>query len=244
MSESQSAADRVVLHDSWKRVLLPEFDKAYMRELRTFLANEKAAKKVIYPRGPEIFAALDLTPLETVKVVIIGQDPYHGPNQAHGLCFSVKEGVEEPPSLLNIFQEISEDMHDAAVPGGNPNGRIAPGRGNLAPWAAQGVLLLNAVLTVERSRPASHQGRGWETFTDRVVEVLNREREGLVFMLWGSYAQRKGAIVDRNRHYVLSAPHPSPLSAHRGFFGCRHFSKANRYLADRGQTPINWFDVG
>jgi uracil-DNA glycosylase len=244
MTESQSTADRVVLHDSWKRVLLPEFDKAYMRELRTFLANEKAAKKVIYPRGPEIFAALDLTPLETVKVVIIGQDPYHGPNQAHGLCFSVKEGVEEPPSLLNIFQEIGEDMQDAAVPGGNPNGRIAPGHGNLAPWAAQGVLLLNAVLTVERSRPASHQGRGWEMFTDRVVEVLNREREGLVFMLWGSYAQRKGAIVDRNRHYVLSAPHPSPLSAHRGFFGCRHFSKANRYLADRGQTPINWFDVG
>jgi uracil-DNA glycosylase len=244
MTQAQSAADRVVLHDSWKRVLRPEFDKPYMRDLRAFLAAEKAAKKVIYPRGAEIFAALDLTPLETVKVVIIGQDPYHGPNQAHGLCFSVREGVEEPPSLANIFQEINEDMRDPTVPGGRANGRIPPGHGNLAPWAAQGVLLLNAVLTVERSRPASHQGRGWETFTDRIVEVLNRERNGLVFMLWGSYAQRKGAIVDRNRHCVLTAPHPSPLSAHRGFFGCRHFSKANRYLADRGVEPIDWFDVG
>ena len=240
---SESTADRVVLHDSWKRVLLPEFDKSYMRDLRAFLAAEKTARKVIYPRGPEIFAALDLTPLETVKVVIIGQDPYHGPNQAHGLCFSVREGVEEPPSLQNIFQEINEDMRDPNVPGGKTDGRIPPGHGNLAPWAAQGVLLLNAVLTVERSRPASHQGRGWETFTDRIVEALNRERNGLVFMLWGSYAQRKGAIVDRDRHCVLLAPHPSPLSAHRGFFGCRHFSKANRYLADRDQTPIDWFDV-
>jgi uracil-DNA glycosylase len=244
MTTAQGSVDRVVLHESWKRMLLPEFDKPYMRELRAFLAAEKAAKKVIYPRGPEIFAALDLTPLENVKVVIIGQDPYHGPNQAHGLCFSVREGVQEPPSLQNIFQEINEDMRDPSVPGGNPNGRIPPGHGNLAPWADQGVLLLNAVLTVEQSRPASHQGRGWETFTDRIVEVLNRERNSLVFMLWGSYAQRKGAIVDRDRHYVLSAPHPSPLSAHRGFFGCRHFSKANRYLADRGVAPIDWFDVG
>ena len=242
MSES-AAADRVVLHDSWKRVLRGEFDKPYMRDLRTFLASEKAAKKAIYPRGPEIFAALDLTPLEVVRVVIIGQDPYHGPNQAHGLCFSVKEGVEEPPSLVNIFREINDDMSDPSVPGGDASRRIAPGHGNLAPWAAQGVLLLNAVLTVERSRPASHQGRGWETFTDRIVEILNREREGLVFMLWGSYAQRKGAIVDRRRHYVLTAPHPSPFSAHRGFFGCRHFSKANRHLADRGLSPIDWFDV-
>ena len=205
MTQGQSAADRVVLHDSWKRVLRSEFDKPYMRELRAFLAAEKAAKKMIYPRGPEIFAALDLTPLDTVKVVIIGQDPYHGPNQAHGLCFSVREGVEEPPSLANIFQEINEDMRDPTVPGGRANGRIPPGHGNLAPWAAQGVLLLNAVLTVERSRPASHQGRGWETFTDRIVEVLNRERNGLVFMLWGSYAQRKGAIeeasVAAQRHH-------------------------------------------
>lgn len=243
MTSAPAVADRVVLHESWKRVLLGEFEQPYMQSLRDFLAKEKAAHKVIYPRGPEIFAALDLTPLETVKVVIIGQDPYHGPNQAHGLCFSVKAGVEEPPSLVNIIQEINDDMRDPSVPGGDPNGRIPPGHGNLAPWAAQGVLLLNAVLTVERSRPASHQGKGWETFTDRVVEVLNREREGLVFMLWGSYAQRKGAIVDRRRHCVLTAPHPSPLSAHRGFFGCRHFSKANRYLADRGKTPINWFDV-
>lgn len=236
-----SAADRVVLHDSWKRVLLGEFDKPYMGKLREFLVAERAGRKAVYPKGGEIFAALDLTPLEEVRVVVIGQDPYHGPNQAHGLCFSVRAGVPEPPSLLNIFQEINADMRDPDVPGGNPDGHLGAGDGCLEGWARQGVLLLNAVLTVERGRAGSHAGRGWEMFTDRVVEVLNESREGLVFMLWGSYAQKKGAIVDRQRHCVLTSPHPSPLSAHRGFFGCRHFSKANRYLVSNGQAPIDWF---
>ena len=175
--------------------------------------------------------------------MIIGQDPYHGPDQAHGLCFSVQRGVAEPPSLLNIFQEINTDMVDPSVPGGRADGHLRPGHGCLTPWARQGVLLLNAVLTVERGRAGSHQGRGWETFTDRIVEVLNAQCEGLVFMLWGTYAQKKGAIVDRTRHCVLSGPHPSPLSAHRGFFGCRHFSKANRYLVAHGKPPIDWFAV-
>lgn len=240
MSET---ADRVLLEDSWKQLLLPEFDKTYMRNLREFLSKEKRARKTIYPKGSEIFAALDTTPFDAVRVVIIGQDPYHGPNQAHGLCFSVLPGVEEPPSLVNIFQEINEDMTDPSVPGGRADGRLGPGAGCLTGWATQGVLLLNAVLTVERGRAGSHQGKGWEQFTDRIVAVLNEQREGLVFLLWGSYAQRKGAIVDRDRHHVLSAPHPSPLSAHRGFFGCRHFSSANRYLAARGETPIDWFAV-
>lgn len=242
MSEA-APGDRVVLHPSWKRVLLPEFEKPYMRSLRTFLLHERQARKAIYPRGPEIFAALDLTPLEDVRVVIIGQDPYHGPNQAHGLCFSVQPGVPEPPSLLNIFEEINTDMVDPSVPGGNPNGHLRPGHGCLKPWARQGVLLLNAVLTVERGRAGSHQGRGWEAFTDRIVEILNAQCDHLVFLLWGTYAQKKGAIVDRDRHCVLEAPHPSPLSAHRGFFGCRHFSQANRYLVAHGRAPIDWFAV-
>jgi uracil-DNA glycosylase len=240
---SNASGDRVVLHASWKRVLLDEFDKPYMRNLRTFLLKERDAGKAVYPRGSEIFAALDLTPIEDVRVVIIGQDPYHGPRQAHGLCFSVQPGVAEPPSLLNIFQEINTDMSDPTVPGGRADGRIQPGHGCLRSWARQGVLLLNAVLTVERGRAGSHQGRGWETFTDRIVEILNEQCDALVFILWGTYAQKKGAIVDRNRHCVLSGPHPSPLSAHRGFFGCRHFSKANRYLVAHGKPPIDWFAV-
>ncbi len=242
MTESASG-DRVVLNASWKHALLDEFDKPYMRNLRAFLVKERAANKTIYPRGKQIFAALDLTPIENVRVVVIGQDPYHGPNQAHGLCFSVQPGVAEPPSLLNIFQEINDDMTDPAVPGGDAGRRLQPGRGCLTSWARQGVLLLNAVLTVERGRAGSHQGRGWETFTDRIVAILNEQCEGLVFMLWGTYAQKKGSIVDRNRHYVLAGPHPSPLSAHRGFFGCRHFSKANRYLVAHGNPPIDWFAV-
>jgi uracil-DNA glycosylase len=233
----------VVLHPSWKNALRAEFDKPYMQDLRAFLLKERSARKAIYPRGTEIFAALDLTPLPDVRVVIIGQDPYHGAGQAHGLCFSVRRGVTEPPSLQNIFREINTDMADASVPGGDPARRVAPGRGCLTAWAKQGVLLLNAVLTVEHGRAGSHQGRGWESFTDRIVEVLNAEREHLVFMLWGSYAQKKGAIVDRTRHCVLTAPHPSPLSAHRGFLGCRHFSRANRYLVEHGQGPIDWFAV-
>lgn len=228
------AADRVVLEPSWKTPLLPEFEKPYMRQLREFLLAEKQARKVVYPKGSEIFAALNLTPLPGVRVVIIGQDPYHGPNQAHGLCFSVRPGVPRPPSLENIFQEVSADVAGGEVP---------PGRGCLIPWARQGVLLLNSVLTVVRGRAASHQGRGWETFTDRVVELIKDQRESVVFMLWGSYAQRKGALVDTRRHLVLTAPHPSPLSANRGFFGCRHFSSANRYLTARGFDPIDWLAV-
>ncbi len=231
MSET---ADRVVLEPSWKTALLPEFEKPYMRQLRDFLLAEKRARKVVYPKGSEIFAALNLTPLPKVRVVVIGQDPYHGPNQAHGLCFSIRPGVPRPPSLENIFQEVSDDV---------AGGEIPPRHGCLIPWAQQGVLLLNSVLTVERGRAGSHQGRGWETFTDRVVELIKDQSESVVFMLWGSYAHRKGALVDTRRHLVLTAPHPSPLSANRGFFGCRHFSSANRYLKARGFDPIDWFAV-
>ncbi len=235
---SESAGnDPVRLEASWKAVLGGEFEKAYMRRLRAFLQREKQARKVIYPRGAHIFHALDLTPLPAVKVVIIGQDPYHGPRQAHGLCFSVQAGVSPPPSLENIFREINEDL-------GGQGRQLDGSRGSLVPWAKQGVLLLNAVLTVERGRAASHQGQGWEEFTDAIVQVLNTNREGLVFLLWGNYAQRKGDIVDRRRHCVLTAPHPSPLAASRGFFGCRHFSQANTYLESRGVAPIDWFDLG
>lgn len=233
---AEASAGRLRLEPSWKAVLADEFEQGYMRKLRDFLAAEKQRRKVIYPPGAEMFAALDLTPLDAVKVVIIGQDPYHGPGQAHGLCFSVQPGVAQPPSLANIFTEINSDL-------GGDGRNLDGSRSCLIPWAEQGVLLLNAVLSVERGRAGSHQGRGWETFTDRIVEILNREREHLVFMLWGSYAQKKGAIVDRERHCVLTAPHPSPLSAYRGFFGCRHFSKANAYLEAHGQTPIDWFAV-
>lgn len=234
---------RVVIEESWKEALLDEFNKPYMRKLREFLVAEKKSQKRVYPIGKEIFNALDLTPVDKVRVVIIGQDPYHGLDQAHGLCFSVRPGVKCPPSLLNIFQEINVDMSDSLNAGYLSGGGISPGRGCLRPWAAQGVLLLNSVLTVVHGRAGAHQGRGWETFTDRVVEVVNKQCDSVVFLLWGSYAQRKGSIVDRQRHLVLSAPHPSPLSAHRGFFGCRHFSIANDYLVNRGLEPIDWFNV-
>jgi uracil-DNA glycosylase len=214
---------------SWKRRLESEFRQPYMVALRAFLLERKRAGAVVYPAGPLIFNALDSTPYDRVEVVILGQDPYHGPGQAHGLCFSVRDGVAPPPSLVNIYRELTDDI-----------GCQAPADGNLQPWAEQGVLLLNAVLTVERGRAAAHQGKGWERFTDRIVAELNEGREGLVFMLWGSYALKKGAVIDRNRHLVLSAPHPSPLSAHRGFFGCRHFSKANAWLEKQGRTPIRW----
>ena len=204
-----------------------------MKELSQFLRREKQKGKRIYPPGDAIFAAFDHTPVNDVKVVIIGQDPYHGPNQAHGLCFSVLPGIEPPPSLKNIFKEINIDLQG--------QGQITGQRGLLSGWAQQGVLLLNSVLTVQASQAGSHQGKGWERFTDEVVARLAQERQGLVFMLWGSYAQKKGAVVDRERHLVLQAPHPSPLSAHRGFFGCRHFSQANDYLQKMNQTPIDWF---
>jgi uracil-DNA glycosylase len=230
------AERRLRLEASWQAVLAEHFDLPHMRELRQFLVEQKRAGRVVFPPGDRVFAALDLCPLPDVKVVIIGQDPYHGPGQAHGLCFSVLPGTPQPPSLVNIFKEINTDL-------GTLEQRLGSDRGCLEPWARQGVLLLNAVLTVEHGRAASHQNRGWETFTDRVVEILNAEREHLVFLLWGSYAQKKGAKVDGSRHCVLTAPHPSPLSAHRGFFGCRHFSMANAYLQAHGRTPIDWFQV-
>lgn len=218
------------LEESWLRELRSEFDKPYMQDLRRFIAQQKAEGKVIYPRGGEYFHALDLTPFDQVKAVILGQDPYHGPNQAHGLCFSVRPGIAPPPSLINIFREIKQDLStDYLYP-----------HGCLESWARQGVLLLNSVLTVERGEAGSHQGKGWEEFTDRIIEVLSAKRSGLVFLLWGSYAQKKGAIIDGMRHLVLKAPHPSPLSAHRGFFGSGHFSRCNAYLAINGATPIDW----
>ncbi len=223
------STDRVRLDDSWKQRLLGDLKSDAMQRLRDFLRAEKAAGKAIYPPGKNIFAAFDATPFEQVRAVILGQDPYHGPGQAHGLCFSVPEGVDIPPSLANIFAEIERDLR---VP--------RPAHGCLSAWAERGVLLLNSVLTVERGRAGSHQGKGWEALTDRVISLLCAERDGLVFFLWGAYAQAKGKLVDPRRHLVLRAPHPSPLSAHRGFIGCGHFSRCNDYLQRRGTAPINW----
>ncbi len=217
------------LEPSWKARVGAWFEREDMQALSAFLRQRRAAGARIHPAAGHIFAAFEATPFEQVKIVILGQDPYHGPGQAHGLCFSVLPGVPVPPSLANIYKELESDI-----------GFRRPAHGYLLPWAAQGVLLLNAVLTVEEGRAGSHQGKGWEGFTDHVVEVLNREREGLVFMLWGSYAQAKGKVIDRRRHCVLQAPHPSPLSAHRGFLGCRHFSRANEYLRRQGQAPVDW----
>ncbi|GFO70750.1 uracil-DNA glycosylase [Geomonas limicola] len=224
-------SSQVQMEAGWKDHLIDEFGKSYMQDLRTFLRGELAQRKVIYPKGNEYFNAFNSTPFEQVKVVILGQDPYHGPNQAHGLCFSVQQGVEPPPSLINIFKEIQADL------GLSPSDFR---HGNLKSWADQGVLLLNSVLTVEQGRAASHQGKGWETFTDKAIAELNEKRNGIVFMLWGSYAHKKGEVIDSSKHLVLKAPHPSPLSAHRGFLGCRHFSKANAYLVQQGSTPIDW----
>jgi uracil-DNA glycosylase len=231
---------RIRLDPSWLQRAGDALETPQMRELATFLRTEKAAGKTIYPPGSQIFAALDTTPFDAVKVVILGQDPYHGPGQAHGLCFSVGPGVATPPSLQNIFKEISRDLAACRTLPGRPLSLPRPQHGNLTAWARQGVLLLNAVLTVERGRPGSHQGMGWEGFTDTCIEALASEREGLVFLLWGSHAQAKGRLIDARRHLILKAPHPSPLSAHRGFLGCGHFSKTNRYLQDSGRTPIDW----
>jgi uracil-DNA glycosylase len=214
---------------SWQHALQAEFDAPYMLALKQFLRQEKDNHKVIYPHSSNWFHALETTPLDEVKVVILGQDPYHQPGQAHGLCFSVKPGVKTPPSLVNIYKELDNDLGIKPV-----------GHGYLESWAKQGVLLLNAVLTVEDSNANAHQGKGWEQFTDKVIETINESRENVVFMLWGSYAQRKGSVIDTSKHLVLKAPHPSPLSAHRGFFGCKHFSQANAYLEAHGQAPINW----
>lgn len=221
--------DRIKLDPSWKAHVGDWLQRDDMQALSTFLRDRKAAGATIYPPGAQIFAAFDATPFDATKVVILGQDPYHGPGQAHGLCFSVMPGVAVPPSLLNIYKEIERDL-----------GLRRPDHGCLLPWARQGVLLLNAVLTVEAGQAGAHQGRGWEGFTDHVVETLNREREGLVFLLWGSYAQAKGKVIDPRRHRILKAPHPSPLSAHRGFIGCGHFSAANEYLQRHGRAPVDW----
>ncbi|MBC7150798.1 MAG: uracil-DNA glycosylase [Rhizobium sp.] len=223
------AEAKVSLEDSWKAVLGGEFTRPYMQQLREFLIAEKGDGKRIFPKGTEYFRALDLTPLGRVRVVILGQDPYHGAGQAHGLCFSVQPGVRIPPSLVNIYKELQSDL-----------GIPPASHGFLESWARQGVLLLNSVLTVEEARAGAHQGRGWERFTDAVIRAVNDECENVVFMLWGSYAQKKAAFVDTKRHLVLKAPHPSPLSAHNGFFGCRHFSKANDFLVSRGLDPIDW----
>ncbi|MEO7067647.1 MAG: uracil-DNA glycosylase [Rhodanobacter sp.] len=219
----------VQLEASWKARLGDYLQRPDMQALADFLRAEKHAGKRIYPPGPEIFAAFAHTPFDTVRVVILGQDPYHGPGQAHGLCFSVRPGVRVPPSLQNIFKEIQRDL-----------GIAPPDHGCLTPWADRGVLLLNSVLTVEDGRAAAHQKKGWEGFTDTAIDALNREREGLVFLLWGAYAQRKGQLIDSRRHCVLSSVHPSPLSAHRGFIGCGHFSAANRYLESHAHAPIDW----
>jgi len=217
------------LHRSWTEALNEEFSASYMADLQRFLTAERAAGKRIFPAEGHWLGALELTPLDEVRVVILGQDPYHGEGQAHGLCFSVPNGVRPPPSLVNIFKEMEADL------------RIDPSlHGFLEHWARQGVLLLNSVLTVEMGQAASHRERGWERFTDVVVRLVNSKPEPVAFMLWGNYAQKKAAFVDTSRHLVLKAPHPSPLSAHSGFFGCRHFSKANAFLEAHGRDPIDW----
>lgn len=224
-----STSSSVKLRADWLEQIGDEFDKPYMVRLKEFLTAEKAAGKVIYPKSAEIFNALEMTGFDDVKVVILGQDPYHGPNQAHGLSFSVRKDVALPPSLVNIYKEIESDC-----------GVKMPSIGDLTGWAKQGVLLLNATLTVQHATAGSHQNKGWEEFTDAVIRALNNHHEHIVFLLWGSYAQKKGAFIDRQKHHVLQAPHPSPLSSYRGFFGCKHFSKANEYLTAHGRPPIQW----
>lgn len=217
----------VQIDPSWQKVLAGEFGKPYFRTLRTFVRNEYETKRV-YPPPASIFAALNLCPFDQVRVVILGQDPYHGPKQAHGLAFSVPHGVRQPPSLQNILKEIRADVGESQV------------TDDLSVWAKQGVLLLNATLTVLAGQAGSHQGRGWEQFTDAIIQSLSEQRHELVFMLWGNYARKKGALIDREKHLILEAAHPSPLSAHSGFFGCKHFSKANAHLTTCGHAPIVW----
>ncbi|AOE86877.1 uracil-DNA glycosylase [Pseudomonas sp. TCU-HL1] len=221
--------DRIKLDASWKEALRDEFEKPYMKALGDFLRQEKAAGKVIFPPGPLIFNALNTTPLDQVKVVVIGQDPYHGPGQAHGLCFSVQPGVPTPPSLQNIYKELKRDLNIEI-----------PSHGYLQSWAEQGVLLLNTSLTVEQSRAGSHAGAGWQPFTDKVIEVVSQQRSGLVFLLWGSHAQSKERLIDPTKHLILKSAHPSPLSAYRGFLGNGHFSRCNKFLAQHGLQPIDW----
>jgi uracil-DNA glycosylase len=214
---------------SWKQQLETEFQLPYMADLKQFLLQQKHLQKIIYPANSDIFNAFKYAPIDQVRVVILGQDPYHGPKQAHGLCFSVLPGIKPPPSLMNIYKELQQDLNIQPVK-----------HGCLIPWAKQGVLLLNAVLTVEQGQPNSHQGKGWERFTDSVIALLNAGDKPIIFVLWGSYAQRKGENIDTQKHTVLTAAHPSPFSAHRGFLGCKHFSKINSILTARGDTPIDW----
>lgn len=224
-----STSRKIDLHPSWLSHLAGEFEQSYMKELRAFLIAEKQQGKIIYPPAKNIFNAFNSTPLDEVKVVILGQDPYHGPNQAHGLCFSVQPGIPAPPSLQNMFKELNRDL-----------GIPVPPHGCLQSWANQGVLLLNATLTVEQGRAGSHQGKGWEIFTDKAIQLVNEHCSEVVFLLWGSYAQKKAAFINGNNHLILKAPHPSPLSAHRGFIGCGHFSKANQFLTQHNKSPIEW----
>ncbi len=219
----------VAIEPGWKEQLKEEFTKPYFEKIVLFLKNEKNAGKVIYPPGKQIFNAFEFTPFDKVKVVIIGQDPYHNPGQAHGLCFSVADGIQPPPSLINIFKEQRDDL-----------GITMPATGNLEKWAKQGVLLLNASLTVEANKPMSHSQIGWHLFTDEVIRLLSAKRENLIFLLWGRFAQNKETLIDTGKHKVLKAAHPSPLSAHNGFFGCRHFSKTNSLLREWGEKPIDW----
>ena len=215
---------------TWQDALGPQKEAEYFTRLMARVESEREAGKVIYPPQQDVFNALKYTPLESVKVVILGQDPYHGPDQAHGLCFSVLPGVKTPPSLINIYKELAADI----------DGFVIPKHGTLTRWAEQGVLLLNTVLTVEQGKAHSHAKWGWETFTDAVIDAVNRHQQGVVFLLWGSHAQKKGMHIDTSKHHVLSAPHPSPLSAHRGFLGCKHFSQTNQLLSSQNKSPINW----
>lgn len=223
-------SNQVQIAESWKEQLQHEFDQPYFSALRLFLREQKSAGKIIYPPGSQIFAAFDYTSFNDVRVVIIGQDPYHGQGQAHGLCFSVNKGIAVPPSLQNIYKELQTDIPGFQV----------PRHGDLTHWAKQGVLLLNATLTVEKDKAGSHQGKGWETFTDAVIKQVSSQKEHVVFLLWGRFAQGKTPLIDASRHLILSAAHPSPFSAYNGFFGCKHFSQTNAYLTAHGLTPVNW----
>lgn len=222
-------AQNVQIEDSWKRVLSDEFEKPYFTELRRFLLSEKNAGKTIYPPGSLIFNAFNSTPFDKVRVVILGQDPYHGAGQAHGLCFSVQHGVKPPPSLVNMYKELKDDV-----------GFDIPNHGCLQKWTEQGVFLLNAILTVEANQPASHQKKGWEEFTNAVIQKLSKDKNGLIFILWGNFAQQKATLINESKHTILKAAHPSPFSAYNGFFGCKHFSKTNQILTQKGETPIDW----
>ncbi len=220
----------IKIHESWLKFIKSEFDKEYMKNIKKSILNYKKSGKIIYPKNNEIFNAINLTDFEKTKVIILGQDPYHGPGQAHGLSFSVKDGIKPPPSLINIFKEIESDLSI----------NVEKGNGNLTRWAKQGVLLLNSLLTVEKGKPLSHKEIGWETLTDKIIEVLNQNKTGLVFILWGSHARSKKYLISQNKNLIIESSHPSPLSAHRGFIGSKPFSRTNKYLVKNNMNPINW----